>query len=109
MGLKTTNFEIKNLGLPLPEAYCILHKLQQNRDQVTATFAIQSTREKAQKLDPLATIDVSFKWDRQADIAKAAYAELKRSKTIKRYDNDKKTVVDVEIPSVFASWADDVQ
>ncbi len=109
MGLKTTNFEIKNLGLTLPEAYCILHKLQQNRNHVTATFAVQATRDKAQTLTPLSTVEVRFSWDRKTDLAQAAYAELKRSKTVKRYDEETKTVVDVEIPSVFASWEDDVQ
>lgn len=108
MGLKTKNYEIKSLGLTLPDAYCILHKLQQNRDQITATFAIQSTREKSRRLEPLSTISVTFKWDRQTDIAKAAYAELIRPKTVQRYSEEDRKIVDVEIPSPFASWENDV-
>jgi hypothetical protein len=108
MGLKTTNYIVKDLGITLPTAYAKITEISLSpSDWVNATFIIQSDRENTSKLKPIEVIKISFKWDRKTNIVETAY-NLAKSK-IKDYEyNEEKGVhepYEKEMP--LYGWQDD--
>ena len=78
MGLKTKNYVSKSTGIVLPEAYAVLRTLVIEADNsARAVFAIQASRENAEKYTPLDKVEVRFTWDRKIDPAMAAYSAAK--------------------------------
>lgn len=108
MGLKTTNYEVKALGITLPEAYAIIRNIRCDGERANVTFAIQSTRAAALEKKPIETKMVSFVWDRSRDIAEQAYeaAKSKRTETVKDTflgKTEEKTVY-----GCLYGWQDDI-
>jgi hypothetical protein len=78
MGLKTKNYEVKKVGITLPEAYAVLKNLIIETDnRGRAIFAIQQNRESANTYVALDKVEVRFTWDRKTDPAKMAYNAAK--------------------------------
>ena len=108
MGLKKTNYEIKELGLTLPAAYAIIHRLEIDGDSGVAEFYIQSSpRENAVNLKPLKREFIRFKVDRNENPFITAYKEAKKvtTETVVNKDGKEETV---EFKAPFADWTDDI-
>lgn len=109
MGLKTTNYEVKKLGITLPEAYAIIGKVELSPSGGGyAEMRIQSTRENAQALQPIETKRVDFFWDRKSDIAETIYASAKVEKTSRRINRETRQMEEVVIDKMFSGWEDDI-
>lgn len=109
MGLKTTNYELTNLGLTLPEAYAIIHELRVCGNRGSAVFHIQSApRDKALELNPFKTIIVNFDWTRETNPLTAAYKEAKAMHYKKVWNETERRYEDVENPMPFYGWQDDI-
>lgn len=89
MGLKTTNYEVKEMGQTLPTAYALLDSINQQKNSVLATFGIYTSRENASKYKPIETRSIHFTWDRKSNLAEQAYSLAKGEN------------------GVFSGWLDD--
>ena len=109
MGLKTTNYEVKKLGITLPEAYAVIGKIEMSdRGSGYAEMYIQATRENALNLQPIETKRVDFFWDRKSDIAETIYAAAKVEKTSRRINRETRQMEEVLIDTMFSGWDDDI-
>ena len=110
MGLKTTNYVSKSTGLVLPVAYAVLRNLViETNNQVRAIFAVQASRENANKYEAIDKVTVWFEWDRKTDPAKMAYETAKNEKrTVETglYTDDK-PVTETEYGTLYG-WEDDI-
>lgn len=107
MGLKTTNYTVKDLGITLPNAYALLKDLKVQNDWVTAIFVIQSDRANATALKPLEIVEIRFKFKRNENPVETAY-NLVKSKIIDYEYNEEKGVhepYEKEMP--LYGWQDD--
>ena len=81
MGLKTTNYVSKSMGVVLPEAYAVLTNLIVETDnRARAIFAVQASREATKRYKAMDKVEVYFIWDRKTDPAKSAYEAAKTQK-----------------------------
>ena len=103
MGLKKANYEIKSLGIILPEAYAIIKNITINGESARADFVIQASREKASNLKPLEVRTLHFKVDRNTNPYQTAYIESK--KQVEEESNNGKILTD----GIFTGWDDDYQ
>lgn len=109
MGLKTTNYYVKSLGLTLPEAYALISDLRIMRDNACATFVVQSTRNAAANCKPLETVTVKFKIkDKSANLFEAAYLQAKKTVVIDRWSPSRMSRVPTEVSGPFTGWDDDI-
>lgn len=109
MGLKTKNYVSKSTGLVLPEAYAVLRNLIIESDnRARAIFAVQASRENAEKLTPIDKVEVRFTWDRKTDPAKAAYEAAKTQvDTRETYEAEGKPVQKTEYGTLYG-WENDI-
>ena len=61
MGLKKTNYEVKDLGITLPVAYAVVRKLDRHGDSGYAELWVHNSRENALSKNYLERHSVSFK------------------------------------------------
>ena len=108
MGLKTNNYEVKKLGITLPEAYAIISHLTVSGDSGYAEFAIQSTRDNSLKLQPIEIVRVDFKVDRNESPYITAYRQAKAQREINRFNQDTEQMEPVFIPGFFSNWDNDI-
>lgn len=108
MGLKRSNYEVKNMGVTLPQAYAVIRKLNINDDYGTAELAVQANRELAFDKDPYETVNIFFKVNRNENPYKTAYAKAKEKtlSTIVDPKTQEETIVESKMP--FADWEDDL-
>lgn len=109
MGLKTTNYVSKSMGITLPEAYAVLKNLIiESNNRARAIFAIQASREAAEQYNAIDKVEVNFTWDRKTDPAKMAYEVAKtQMREVECYDHEtfeKKTKVEY---GALYGWEDD--
>lgn len=110
MGLKTSNYEIKELGITLPNAYAIIHELRVCGNNGLAIFHVQSSpRANALELKPLKTVTVKFNWTRDTNPLVVAYSKAKEMGYKKEWDSETRAYVDVESPQPFYGWEDDIE
>ena len=109
MGFKTNNYEVKKLGIVLPEAYAIISRLTVSGNSGFAEFAIQSTRDNSLKLQPIETVRVDFKVDRNESPYITAYRQAKAQKEGVRYNYETHKEEKVLINEPFYGWSDDIQ
>lgn len=107
MGFKTTNYEAKKLGIVLPEAYAIISGLTVKGNSGFADFSIQSTRDNSLNLQPIETVRVDFKVDRNESPYVTAYRQAKAQKETVKVVNGKLEKVLQNEP--FYGWEDDIQ
>lgn len=80
MGLKKTNYEVKDLGITLPVAYAVVRKLDRYGDSGYAELWVHNSRENALSKNYLERHSVSFKTVDGKNPYEAAYEEaIKRS------------------------------
>lgn len=129
MALKKTNYELKEHGIILPEAYAFIHRIECDRYAETvetevngelitqqvdklkgvAEFYIQNApRESAMGLKPFERHIVRFTCKANENPMVAAYIEAKGTHTEKEYDSTTHQYVDVEKPNLFNGWEDDI-
>lgn len=129
MALKKTNYELKEHGIILPEAYAFIHRIECDRYAETVTeevngevtsrqvdklkgvaeFYIQNVpRESAMELKPFDRHIIHFTCKANENPMTAAYLAAKGTQTVKDYDNITHQYVDVEKPNVFNDWEDDI-
>lgn len=109
MGLKKTNYEVKDLGLTLSTAYAIIHRLEVDGDKGVAEFYIQnSPREKAFELKPLERVIIPFDVNRNESPFITAYTKAKGTYTVKAYNVETHQYEDVEKPMPLNGWEDDI-
>ena len=106
MGLITTNYEVKTLGIELPTAYAIVSRLNVDGTNGLAEFHIQTSREAALTKEPIEKVNVAFTVERDKNPLEQAYIASKATKTIKRWVNGE--LRSVEVAGVFAEWEDDI-
>ena len=129
MGLKKANYELKDLGIILPEAYAFIHRIECDRYAETVTekvngevsfrqvdklkgvaeFYVQNApRESAMGLKPFERHIVRFTCNANENPVAAAYIEAKGTRTVKEYNPETHEYVDVEKPNIFNGWEDDI-
>lgn len=105
--LKTTNYEVKKLGITVPEAYAVAD-FTIDGNSCYVTVKIQTSRENAQKLDPLETINTRFEIDRNKNPFEEVYNKLKGRTVENRYNATTKKVEQITVNGVLYGWKDDI-
>lgn len=77
MGLKTTNYEVKSLGITVPTAYAIIRDMEIKGSKGKAELVIQASREAASEKQPLEKIYVNFSVNRNENPYVTAYNAAK--------------------------------
>lgn len=108
MGLQTTNYEVKKLGITLDTAYAVVHKLSVDGTHGEAEFHIQADREKAFSLEPIEKVNITFEVERDKNPLEQAYEASKATKTVKDWDFNTHTWRTKEIQMPFYGWEDDI-
>ena len=129
MALKKTNYEVKEMGITLSEAYAFIHRIECDRYAETITeevngevssrqvdklkgiaeFYVQNApRESAMGLKPFERHIVRFTCNANENPVAAAYIEAKGTRTIKEYNPETHEYVDIEKPNIFNGWEDDI-
>lgn len=108
MGLKTTNYKVKDLGITLPTAYAIIKEFSiSNDDWCNAIFVIQSDRDNTSKLRPFEVITFNFKWDRKSNPIEKAYNLAKSKIKDYQYNDEKGVHEEIEREMPLYGWVDD--
>lgn len=108
MGLKTTNYTVKELGITLPNAYALLKDIKVVNNRGIATFAIQSTRETATELKPIETVAVEFVFDRTENPVETAYKAVKGIRDSMVYNEEKDCYIKQPVSQPLYGWEDDI-
>lgn len=108
MGLKKTNYEIKELGITLPEAYAMVKDLEIKGTEAVAKIAVQQSRDFAMSKTPIASATVRFTVNRNENPYETAYKIAKGTTTARRYNPKTKLVELAEVPMPFNGWEDDI-
>ena len=113
MGLKTKNYEVKKLGIVLPEAYAMVKDLVVQGHTGYANIIVQSSRENAQKvvdgtMSALEEVRVDFTVNRDENDRATAYAVAKSYRQEKRFNAKSMKTEDVMIYMPFVGWEDDI-
>ena len=129
MALKKTNYELKELGIVLPEAYAFVHRVECDRYAETVTeevngdisshqvdkfkgvaeFYVQNApRENAMGLKPFERHVVHFTCNADENPVAAAYIEAKGTHIVEEYNSTTNQYVEVEKPNIFNGWEDDI-
>lgn len=113
MGLKTTNYEVKKLGIVLPQAYALVKDLTVRGKSGFAIFAVQSTRENAEKavngeMQAIEEVRIDFIVERDTNDRATVYAKAKSQREIERFNVETKQMETVLINEPFYGWDDDI-
>ena len=120
MGLRTTNYEVKKLGITLPQAYAMVKNLHVFGESGYAEMIVQTSRENADKcvkgqLNALEQKRVDFiVKNRDGNDRATAYEAAKKKKTraVQTGELDKDGIpieVEVVVDEQFFGWVDDIQ
>lgn len=109
MGLKTKNFEVKELGITLPEAYAVVDLIKIEGESGYALIKVQTSRENAlnNSLKPFYEERIDFVVERNENPYETVYKKAKEPKITVRYNPTTNGFDSMEEESVFASWEDD--
>ena len=88
MGLKRTNYSIKDKGLTLDTAYAKIDVITVRGDKASAIIKIQQNREQATNLEALETVVISCNVDKTKPLHEQMYVKAKEE--------------------VFKDWEDDI-
>ena len=109
MGLKKSNYEIKELGMTLPEAYALVKDLEIRGTQAVAKIVVQQSRNFAMSKSPIASATVRFAVNRNENPYETAYKVAKGTRIEQRFNEETGKYENVEIPMPFYGWEDDIQ
>lgn len=109
MGFKTKNFEVKELGITLPEAYAVVDEIKIEGECGYAYIKVQTSRENAlnNSLKPFYVERIDFFVERNENPYETVYRKAKEPKISVRYNRTTKGFDSIEEESVFSSWEDD--
>ena len=88
MGLKRTNYSIKDKGLTLDTAYAKIDAITVRGDKASAIIKIQQNREQATNLEALETVVISCNVDKEKPLHEQMYVKAKED--------------------IFEGWEDDI-
>lgn len=88
MGLKTTNYQIKEKGITIDTAYAKIDSIFVKGNRATANFDIQQSREQTESLEALDIVSVSCIIDKEKPLHEQMYVKAKEE--------------------VFKDWEDDI-
>lgn len=89
MGYKKSNYEIKEMGLTIPEAYAqIVHLTTDINGNATAVFEVQQDRDSIAKKKAFENVRYGTKIDKNLPVYKQVYEKAKET--------------------IFAGWEDDI-
>ena len=113
MGLKTKNYEVKKLGITLPEAYAIVKDLTVRGKSGYAVIAVQSSRENAEKvvdgtMSALEEHRIDFTVNRDENDRATAYAKAKGQREVTRFNEGTNRMETVTVNEPFYGWEDDI-
>ena len=108
MGLKKQNYEIKELGMTLPEAYAMVKDLEIRGTQAVAKIVVQQSRDFAMSKSPIASATVRFAVNRNENPYETAYKVAKGTRIEQRFNEETHKYEDIEIPMPFFGWEDDI-
>ena len=113
MGLKTTNYEVKKLGIILPEAYAIVKDLTVRGKRGFAIIAVQSSRENADKvvegkMQAIEEVRVDFIVNRDTNDRASAYEKAKSYKEVEGFNPETGKIEKVVKYEPFYGWTDDI-
>jgi hypothetical protein len=83
MGLYKKNYEVKDLGITLPEAFAIVRKIDRQGNKGMAELWVHSSRENAKTLQFLERKLVPFKCNDGDNPYEAAYTEATKQREVK--------------------------
>lgn len=89
MGLYKKNYEVKDLGITLPEAFAIVRKIDRKGDKGMAELWVHSSRENAKTLQFLERKLVPFKCNDRDNPYEAAYTAAVTPEERTRYVPEK--------------------
>ena len=110
MGLKTKNFEVKELGIILPEAYAVVDAIKIEGESGYAMIKVQTSRENAlnDSLKPFYEERIDFFVERNKNPYETVYQKAREQKISIRYNRTTKGFDYIVEESMFASWEDDI-
>lgn len=108
MGLKTTNYVSKKLGITLPSAYALVTELKMSGGYGTAEFSIQTSRDAAINLPAIEKVKIDFAVDRNESLMKTAYKKATEKYISKHIDPVTGEEVTIETGMFFKDWTDDL-
>ena len=113
MGLKTRNYEVKKLGIILPEAYAIVKDLTVKGTSGYAIIAVQSSRENAEKvvkgtMQAVEEVRIDFSVERDSNDRATAYAKAKGQRTVTQWNPEKGEMESAVINEPFYGWENDI-
>lgn len=109
MGLYKKNYEVKDLGITLPEAFAIVRKIDRQGDKGMAELWVHSSRENAKTLQFLERKLVPFKCNDGDNPYEAAYTKavtpeertrsVLKPKLVKEIVNGEEKEVEIQFPT----------
>ncbi len=112
MGFKTTNYEVKDLGEVLSQAYARIVKLTIEDDRAIAKFVIQQNREFTKNKKPYEIVIVENIpiTDKKENPFTTAYNYAKGQHNEYPFNEETNQVEKVVVNnSIFHDWEDDIQ
>ena len=112
MGLKTSYYEIKKLGITLPEAYAVIYRIVADRGRCYTSFAVSTSRENALKKEPLEKVEINFEYsiaNDKVNLFALAYEKAKGTVKKQRWNDETKAVEEYEEAMPFNGWQDDIR
>lgn len=108
MGLKTTNYTVKKLGITLPKAYAIIKNLRIDGKSAVAEFAVQITRDNSMFMQPIETAKIYFEVDRNESPYITAYRKAKESREVLAPNPLTGKLENTIEYGIFHGWEDDI-
>ncbi len=114
MGLKTKNYELKNTGIIIPEAYAIIKYLERYENRARVVFAVSSSRENALENKVLEEKEMNIEiLDRNANPYATAYEKATEEKEVVFKEFDEETQEEKEVVNkyygIFYGWENDIK
>ena len=107
MGLKRTNYEVKNMGVILPKAYAYIRDMDIRGNKGEATIVVQACRETAICKKPFEERTIKFDVNREENPYITAYRAAKTQKAVV-YNKDTEKFEEKQVEGVFHGWEDDI-
>jgi hypothetical protein len=103
MALKKTNFEVKELGITLPEAIAIA---QVDTKMGVATFNIGVNRDMALAGKTVKQVKMYMTFDRNQNPYVQAYKKATTPEMVKQYNPETSLEEEIEVKPFFYGWED---
>lgn len=109
MGFKKRNYEVKKLGIVIPQAYAIIENLTIRGEYARADFIIQTSRPATAEKEPIERVGVEFILNREESPFITAYNTAKSQYETEVYNEETGEYDKVVVNQPFYDWEDDYQ